>query len=143
MRFLLAFFIFLIPTLALSHPFQFPFREVRGHICYDGDTCYISVPYFPVVELQNMSVRIKGIDSPEIRGTCQSEKDLAVKARDRLIEIITSSMFVEFTDIEWDKYGGRIAATVLVDGDNVGQFLINEGLARQYDGTTSRQSWCN
>ena len=41
-------------------------REFRGNVCYDGDTCYVLAPTLPE-PLQKMSVRILGIDTPEMR----------------------------------------------------------------------------
>jgi len=56
--------------------------------CYDADTCRVNLPRSAfnddwAYELfgHNIPVRVKGIDTPEIRGKCQKEKDLAYEAR--------------------------------------------------------------
>ena len=49
-------------------------REYRNRLCYDGDTCYVVAKTLPDT-LRNMSIRILGIDTPEIRGKCLDEKN--------------------------------------------------------------------
>jgi len=48
-------------------------REYRNRLCYDGDTCYVVAKTLPDT-LRNMSIRILGIDTPEIRGKCLEER---------------------------------------------------------------------
>jgi micrococcal nuclease len=48
---------------------------------------------------------------------------------------------VQVEQIEWDKYGGRVLATVYVDGRDLAALLIAQDLARPYDGG-KRQPWC-
>ena len=45
---------------------------------YDGDTFTAYLPGYDKAE----RVRVRGIDTPEIRGKCPSEKAAAIKARD-------------------------------------------------------------
>ena len=102
-------------------------REFRGNVCYDGDTCYVIAPTLPE-PLQKMSVRILGIDTPEMRAECEEEKKLALKGR-------------EFANLKWDKYGGRVLVDVFLDGKLYKDEIINAGLASPYDGGT-KESWC-
>ena len=69
----------------------FEMREFRGRLCYDGDTCYITAKTFPE-PLQKMSIRILGIDTPEIRGDCEEEKALLLKRRKSLVQIGCSAL---------------------------------------------------
>ena len=86
-------------------------REYRGNLCYDGDTCYVTAPTLPE-PLQKMSVRILGIDTPEIRADCDSEKKLALKARELANKLFSTAEKIEFANLKWDKYGGRILSNV-------------------------------
>ena len=65
-------------------PSAFPsdFPNVTYHRCYDGDTCVVSLPDVHPLFGEKISVRIAGIDTPEIRGKCDQEKALAKEARD-------------------------------------------------------------
>ena len=112
----------------------------------DGDTLEINNEFLPQ-ELK-LFVRIKGIDTPEksFRAKCLKEKKLAQKATDftaKLInEAIANKQKIEFSEIKWDKYGGRIVAKVMIGDKIIGDELIKNGLARPYYGK-KKSSWCN
>lgn len=83
---------------------------------------------------------MRGIDAPEIRAKCDAERYAAVAARDYLEALLRGSA-VRICDPTWDKYGGRVLATVTVDGALVAETMIAAGHARPYDGGR-RQGWC-
>ena len=102
---------------------------------YDGDTITIATqlpynnsPFF------RFSVRLRGIDCPEIRSKNTSEKECAVIARNLLIDNIYHKI-VTLKNVDYDKYG-RILADVFLDGMNVTDVLIKNRLAVTYDGGT-------
>jgi endonuclease YncB( thermonuclease family) len=115
-------------------------REFRSNLCYDGDTCYVLAPSLPE-PLQKMSVRILGIDTPEIRGECEEEKKLAYEGREFANRMFRGAEKIEFANLDWDKYGGRVLADVYLDGKLYSDEIINAGLARPYDGGT-KTGWC-
>ena len=136
----------LLSLIATSLPAQaacygWPLREYRGEYAYDGDTIYVAIPGLPG-EIANMSVRVRGVDTPEIRGKCESEKHLAKQARDYARNRLKSAKSVEFCEPEWGRYGGRVVASVRIDGSPLDVELISNGLARAYDGKTKRRPWC-
>ena len=49
---------------------------------YDGDTFRVDIDVLPPIIGKNIAIRVNGVDTPEIRGKCQYEKDLALEARD-------------------------------------------------------------
>ena len=116
-------------------------REFRGKVCYDGDTCYITMPGLPNT-LSKMTVRILGIDTPELRGKCVIEKELAMKARIFANKTFREARIIKFSDLKWDKYGGRILSNVYLDGYLYADMIINEQLARPYDGG-KKEGWCD
>lgn len=114
--------------------------EMRNLVAYDGDTIRTSIRPFP--ELSALSIRVRGIDTPELRGQCDSEKALARKARDTLNGMLKVHA-VQVVPYTWDKYGGRVVADVYLDtGEKIADIMIREGLAYAYDGGRKR-SWCN
>ncbi|PKR56912.1 thermonuclease family protein [Thalassospira lohafexi] len=136
----------LLSLIVTSLPAQaacygWPLREYRGEYAYDGDTIYVAIPGLPG-EIANMSVRVRGVDTPEIRGKCESEKHLAKQARNYARNRLKSAKSVEFCEPEWGRYGGRVVASVRIDGSPLDVELISNGLARAYDGKTKRQPWC-
>ncbi|MBK8159807.1 MAG: thermonuclease family protein [Rhodospirillaceae bacterium] len=110
----------------------------------DGDTLKVHLPGLPM-ELQPMKVRVRGIDTPEIRGKCDREKQAANKAtaltRFLISQAKARKKSIVFSEIGWDKYGGRLDAIVTIDGQSLGAILISAGLARAYDGG-KRMGWC-
>jgi len=113
--------------------------QVTGVI--DGDTIEVKLMVWLDQEVVTR-VRIDGIDTPEMRGKCQREKDMAEQAR-QLTEQLLSQPEVALHDIQHDKYGGRVRARVITrSGQDVGQNLIDAGLARPYRGA-ARQPWCS
>ena len=129
----------LIALSALADDFL-NMREFRGNVCYDGDTCYVIAPTLPE-PLQKMSVRILGIDTPEMRAECAEEKKLALKGREFANRMFRAAEKIEFANLKWDKYGGRVLVDVYLDGKLYKDEIINAGLARPYDGGT-KESWC-
>jgi endonuclease YncB( thermonuclease family) len=110
---ILAGFLALLPITANAAEIQL--REFRDRVCYDGDTCYIDVPFLPD-SLRKMSIRILGIDTPEIRGKCDKEKELALEAREFANKAFREANEIDYQDLAWDKYGGRLLTNVYLDG---------------------------
>ena len=108
-------------------------REYRDRLCYDGDTCYVIAKTLPE-SLRNMSIRILGIDTPEIRADCPEEKELALQGRVFANDMFRNADNIEFHNLKWDKYGGRILADVYIDGVSYKDEIIEAGLAREYYG---------
>lgn len=46
---------------------------------YDGDTFKVNIDDYPAIVGEAISIRIRGIDAPEIRGKCLSEKVKAIE----------------------------------------------------------------
>jgi micrococcal nuclease len=106
---------------------------------YDGDTFRVNIANWPPIIGENIPVRVRGLDTPEIRGKCQAEKDLAIEARDYVRAILASGA-VTLTHLDRGKYF-RLVATVLIDGANLTELVIKRGLGRAYDGG-KKQGWC-
>jgi len=63
-------------------------------------------------------------------------------AKDMIYTAIQNNKRIAFRNIKWDKYGGRVLATVIVAGKNLGDELIAAGVARPYFGK-KKKPWCN
>ena len=78
---------------------------------YDGDTITVATPLDNTrAPIYHFSVRLRGIDSPEIRG---KEKAAATKSREALSEKIMNRM-VFLQNIDTEKYG-RVLADVFLE----------------------------
>ena len=136
--------IILFTVFVLSFPFQASadyFHDVSIDRVIDGDTIVISIPNLPEVFGKKISVRLAGIDTPEMRAKCPYEKGLAIRAKDRLEGMLMKARVISIDDARRGKYF-RILGEVLADGKNVAATLIKEGLAVTYSGGRKRD-WCN
>jgi len=90
---------------------------------YDGDTITIATRLpFPKSPLYRFSVRLLGIDTPEIKTNDKNEKKIAEIARDKLSKKILNNI-VELKDLGIDKYG-RVLAYVRYNGRDLSKWLI-------------------
>jgi micrococcal nuclease len=97
----------------------------------DGDTFWMG----------GEKIRIADIDAPETHPSrCAEEARLGRAATDRL-QVLLNSGPVELasTDRDTDRYGRKLRI-VMQDGRSVGVALVDEGLARRWDGR--RRPWC-
>jgi len=106
----------------------------------DGDSIDVRAEVWPGHRI-SVSVRIRGIDAPELRARCDGEKRLANLAKDHLSGLVASGR-ITLTQISGGKYFGRVLANVgTSDNINVADHLLDAGLVRLYRGR-KRQSWC-
>jgi endonuclease YncB( thermonuclease family) len=126
---------------------------------YDGDTCKIVL----LVNMQKFNCRLMGLDTPEMKPSLKKEhRDQEIlnahKCRNRLIQLATNShctsldLILKKPDckslidtntkliyihcLEFDKYGRLLVELFQHEHDkiSINQQLINEGLAKAYDG---------
>jgi endonuclease YncB( thermonuclease family) len=79
-----------------------------------------------------IKVRLLGIDTPEMRSKALREKAVAAKAR--VEALCPKGSQVTLTNCGKDKYGRTDAKVFLSDGRNLGEILVEEGLAKPYSG---------
>ena len=110
------------------------FENVEVVSVYDGDTFKINLNCKEEVLCQNISVRVRGIDCPEIKGKTAKEKHLAKKAK-TFTENFLAAAPVNLKNCGRDKYF-CLLCDVKVNEEDLAQALLKEGLAYPYDGGT-------
>ena len=108
---------------------------------YDGDTFRVDIDSLPPIVGKNIPIRLNGVDTPEIRGKCKYEKDLAIKARDFVRNKLANAKEIKLNNLQRGKYF-RVVADVMVDGVSLEQELLENELAYKYSGG-KKSSWCN
>jgi endonuclease YncB( thermonuclease family) len=94
------------------------------------------------IRLGAESIRIVGLDTPELgRPGCMSEYHAALRARDRLAELLAGGVVIHRRGR--DLYGRTLAVVRDLAGRDLAEVLIAEGLARPYTGRTRRSPWCD
>ena len=107
---------------------------------YDGDTFRVNIASLPPIVGKNIAIRVNGVDTPEIRGKCQYEKNLALEARDFVRTKLSNAKEIKLANLQRGKYF-RVVANVLVDGVSLEQELLDNELAYRYDGG-KKLNWC-
>ena len=118
-----------------TQTFTVPITSGKVIKVYDGDTITIANK-LPIKDspIYRFSVRLNGIDTPEIKSKHEAEKKLAKEAKQFLSDIILGNI-IELRDVKTEKYG-RILATVYYNNENMNQLMIDSKHALPYDGGT-------
>ena len=104
---------------------------------YDGDTITIATKLKGDECLYRFSVRLNGIDTPELKTKNTHEKEHAIVARDALHDKIFDKM-VELKNVSMEKYG-RLLADVYFEGVCLNSWMIDNNYAVAYDGNTKQK----
>ena len=99
-------------------PFIPPITSGKVIKVYDGDTFTLAAK-LPNTDgpVYRFTVRLNGIDTPEIKGKTATEKELAKRARDALSSLIMNKIII-LKNVETEKYG-RLLSEVYVDDINI------------------------
>jgi endonuclease YncB( thermonuclease family) len=107
----------------------------------DGDTFEARVQVWPGIAITT-KVRLRGVDTPELKARCQQERVKAEAARAKLASILAEGS-VELSRVGLDKFGGRIdAAASTRSTPDVSAAILQAGLGRSYAGGR-REGWCS
>ena len=124
-----------LETISYKETIQFVPPIVSGKVIkvYDGDTITIAskLPYNNS-PIYRFSIRLLGIDSPEIKSNTNTEKQMALLARDALANMILDKI-INLKNISTEKYG-RILADVYLDDLHINQWMLDNNHAVPYDG---------
>ncbi|PCG20553.1 thermonuclease family protein [Brachyspira sp. G79] len=131
-------FIFLlIFNLAYSQTYKGEITNFELVRVRDGDTFVVNIKNIPAVFGEEIAIRIRGIDTPELDDSRKAIKDIAYKAKFELETLLYSSKKIVLYNLGRDKYF-RVLASVKADDIDVGQYLIKKGLAKKY---TGKKEW--
>lgn len=118
------------------------FRCVEYVKNYDGDTVTFNIKDVHPLIGKNISVRVLGVDTPEIKGKTFCEKQQAKVVKTFVERTLLKAKTIEITEVQKDKYF-RLLGDVKADGKSLKEMLINEGYAYPYFGDTKQKiDWC-
>ena len=104
--------------------------EAKVVSVYDGDTIRVDIDLGFNLWLHNEPIRFIGINAPELRGDSKVE---GIKSRDWLAsKLQPGTMILLRTEKDAREKYGRYLGTVYLDGVNLNEEMINQGLANQY-----------
>lgn len=128
--------------------YTLPIKKCRVIKVYDGDTITVATKFKNDNTIYRFSVRLNGIDSPEIKGKniSEDEKNAAQASKEFLSNLILNKS-VELKNVQnmqKEKFG-RVLADVYLGDINVNQLMIDKKFAVKYDGgnkgTNKPESW--
>lgn len=130
-----------------TREFTFPVKGGRVIKVYDADTITIATKLDVKDETENplyrFSVRLNGIDAPEMKGKdiTEEEKKAAQEAQQFVAKLVMNK-YVTLKNVSNEKYG-RILADVYIDNIHLNDVLLKERYVVPYDGGTKKkpESW--
>ena len=139
--------VLLLPLLLCNalHSYAESYGDYQGAVYlknYDGDTIRFNLPGYPPIAGKDIRVRVNGIDTPEIKGKCKKEKYEARQARDMVADILKGAEQITLRNMKRGKYF-RIAADIIIDGESLGDILVEAGVAVHYNGGKKTHKWCD
>ena len=90
----------------------------------DGDTIRVQAHMWPGQQWAGL-IRLRGIDTLELRGKCQAEKGQDIMARDTLVSLVQPRVLL--VNIQPGKFAGRYVAAVM-DGTRDLAHVLMESL---------------
>jgi len=111
------------------------FENVSVASVYDGDTFKINLNCSLAVYCEKVPVRVRGVDTPEIKGKTEREKELAKKAKNFTKEFLTKRP-VTLSQCGRDKYFRLLCDVSNGQGQDLARELIRHNLGYSYQGGT-------
>ena len=128
----------MISTVAQAEVYDWKITRVK-----DGDTVEFEAKWLPAPLKPLLSLRVLGVDTPEKapRAKCEKEAKGGQAATDFTKKKIAEAKKIQIEIKDWDKFGGRVLGDVILDGQSLSKMLIDNKLARPYNGE-AKKSWC-
>jgi micrococcal nuclease len=146
MKYLILVLLFSIPLLTKEKSCihsSTEFQCVKFIKNYDGDTVTFEIPNVHPIIGKNISIRISGIDTPEMKTKNPCEKNKAVAAKKVVENLLKGAKRIHIKNIKRGKYF-RIVGDVIADGVDIKSVLLQKKLAYEYSGGNKiKVNWCD
>ena len=96
---------------------------------YDGDTITVDFDLGFGILIRKQKIRLLGINTPEVRGP---EKPQGIISRNALRQRILGKVVTIKTSKDKKGKYGRWLGEVYIEEENINQWLISEGYAKEY-----------
>ncbi len=116
------------------------FDNVSIASVYDGDTFKINLNCSLAVYCEKVPVRVRGVDTPEIKGKTEREKQRAKKAKEFTKNFLNQDP-VNLSNCGRDKYFRLLCDVKNGQGKDLAQELIKNDLGYFYEGGTKSNKY--
>lgn len=141
MRYIILAIFIIFPLYANAQ--EYTFDNIEFISCYDADTCKFNIIDVHPLLGYRMSIRVYGIDTPELKTKDKCEKRLAEEARDFVNNELSNANHITLKNCIKGKYF-RLVCSILYDGKNLKYELLRRKYGYPYFGDTKRDiDWCN
>lgn len=106
---------------------------------YDGDTFYAHVNGHDPIDKRPIAIRVRGVDTPEIKSAKPSVKKKAEKARDFVEAELKKARRIHLYNVSMNDKYGRMLASVFCDRRDLAKMLVDGRLAKRYGGGKKKQ----
>ncbi len=122
----------------------------------DGDTLKArlkpdSVGFSGDEKNNTISIRVAGVDTPELRDENPTMQTLAILARTVVENAVNQARHIRIEKVGGDKYYNRIVCNVYADGKSIAETLLeypainingaDMPIAVKYDGKSKKEAW--
>ena len=123
----------LLASFKNTKPFIPPITFAKVVKVFDGDSVTVAACLFGTIH--RFSIRLLGIDTPEIHAHCPFEHTRAVVVRDHLHHLLFDK-FVRVKIVDNDKYGGRYLGYLWSIPTKlcINKYMVDNNFAVRYDG---------
>lgn len=97
----------------------------------DGDTFYCNISDFHPLFGNNIGIRLRGIDAPEITSKVDADCIKALEAKTVASKMLWNAKVITLKNITRGKYF-RLIADVYCDGVNLAALLLSKNLVSKY-----------
>ena len=95
------------PYLTEEVSYDGPYRATVVRVV-DADTIEVNVELWPDL-LQTATIRVRGVDAPETRSSCKSEKALGLEAKEWVEKVYPEGEVIRIEDVEHDSLSRYVA----------------------------------
>ena len=128
----------------LSQPDNMDENQVFDNVSiasiYDGDTFKINLNCSLAVYCEKVPVRVRGVDTPEMKGKTEREKKLAKQAKEFTKEFLAQEP-INLSNCGRDKYFRLLCDVKNGQGKDLAQELIKHDLGYSYQGGTKSDKY--
>jgi endonuclease YncB( thermonuclease family) len=124
------------------------FRNVQYVSVYDGDTFTVNLPdTIPDIFSYEISVRVRHIDTAEMKGSNKCEREMAEKAKAATTTLLKNAKRIDLEDVGRDKFFRILSQVVITTTEGklivLSKYMLDNNYAVPYEGEKKQvANWC-
>ncbi len=108
----------------------------------DGKRIVFTIPGVHPLLGDNITVLLRGLETPDMHAGCRRERERASQARDILTWLMKRASKITLKNVDRGR-SFQVVATVFADGKDIREVLVKKGLAVWNTGRGHKKDWCS